>query len=111
MLEVYQSTVSPAVGRITVDAGDTGKDMTTAISVLFKVQGPDGLEATWSPCSIDRGQTTATVLVVDILFPGAPGYVPVVGDYSAVAVVTFSDGDYRSTPLLVAVRPYYGDPL
>lgn len=108
--EIYQNAYAPESLVLIVTNGSSGVDMTTVSAVSMSVQKPDGSTTTWT-ASISGATTSQLTATHNMPASPGPSDVTLVGEYSVVVVCTLPSGIIRSTPLLLVVRPYYGDPL
>lgn len=99
---LYRDSVSPNGIEITVERRSASLDMTTVVSVLFRVRKPDASEVEWV-ATIALATTTKIVLRYGLL----AGDLPIEGEYSVLPVLQTAGGDYFAVAASFSVVEYW----
>lgn len=102
--KVYAGALAPEAMRFRLITGESGLDLSLALSATLTVARPDKSLATWQWLAVDFTSATSDEIVLQRLF--VDGDVPHAGEYRVKTVLVFPDGARRLPPAIFKVDIY-----
>jgi hypothetical protein len=99
---IYQGTRAPVTMTLTVQQGDSGRDLSTVTAASFSIRClADRSTTTWTAA---LGTQSATTLVLTHTFDAAGAETTTRGDYRMIARLTVTGGQWQTPPVPFTIQ-------
>lgn len=98
---IPQGTRAPVAITLTIQQGDSGRDLSTVSAASFSVRMPDRSTTTWTAT---LGAQSATSLVLSHTFDASGTETATAGDYRLIARLTVTGGQWQTPSVPFTIR-------